>query len=65
MSGHAPRARTRKTSVLDLRASWQVTGERLDALRATGWDVGATSAKAGQGVEQAFERSARRMLLEP
>lgn len=48
----------------DLRSAWQVTGERLEALRAGGWDVVETSAMAGQGVEQAFDRLARRMLLE-
>ena len=46
----------------DLEAAWQVTAQRLDALRDAGWDIVATSAKQGQGVEEAFERLARRML---
>lgn len=46
----------------DLRLAWQVSTERLETLRATGWDVVETSAKDGQGVEDAFDRLGRRML---
>lgn len=46
----------------DLQAGWEVPAARLDALRAAGWDVVETSAKAGDGVEEAFDRLAGRML---
>lgn len=46
----------------DLVSSWQVTAKRLEELREAGWDVVETSAKAGDGVEAAFDRLAHRML---
>lgn len=38
----------------DLKAEWEVEQPALDALTAQGWTLMETSAKAGEGVEQAF-----------
>ncbi len=46
----------------DLRASWAIEAERLEQLRAAGWQVIETSAKSGDGVEAAFELLAQRLL---
>lgn len=46
----------------DLRASWTIEPERLEQLRAAGWQVVETSAKSGDGVDAAFKLLARRML---
>lgn len=46
----------------DLSADWQIDQSALDALAARGWKVLHTSAKTGEGVEQAFARLAHDML---
>ncbi len=46
----------------DLRASWTIEQERLEQLRAAGWQVIETSARTGAGVDAAFELLARRLL---
>lgn len=46
----------------DLEAHWAIDAARLASLAEQGWDVILTSAKDGRGVEEAFERLARRTL---
>jgi small GTP-binding protein len=46
----------------DLTTQWEITEERVTALRARGWHVFQTSAKAGARVEEAFVELGRRML---
>ena len=38
----------------DLTDDWELEGSRLDQLSSRGWNVVRTSAKSGDGVEQAF-----------
>lgn len=45
----------------DLADAWTVPATELDALRAAGWSVRRTSAKSGDGVEDAFRELATRM----
>ncbi len=45
----------------DLEAEWDVEAEALEAAAARGWTVLRTSAKTGQGVEEAFQRIAAAM----
>ncbi|MEM1057394.1 MAG: Rab family GTPase [Bacteroidota bacterium] len=43
----------------DLEDEWDVDDERLDALRADGWELWRTSARDGTAVEEAFDALAR------
>ena len=44
----------------DLADQWTIADAELDALRAAGWSVRRTSAKSGDGVEEAFRELALR-----
>lgn len=46
----------------DLAGQWEVDDARIDALAAAGWSVLRTSAKTGEGVEEAFTELGRQML---
>ena len=46
----------------DLTEQWEVESERESALAADGWTVLRTSAKTGEGVEEAFQQLAQRMI---
>ncbi len=46
----------------DLADQWTVADAELDALRAAGWSVRRTSARSGEGVEDAFRELALRTL---
>jgi small GTP-binding protein len=46
----------------DLAVDWEVTEEAEQGLRARGWTVLRSSAKTGEGVEEAFQSLARAML---
>lgn len=46
----------------DLSASWEISPDELEALRSQGWIVLETSAKTGDGVEQAFAALTTQML---
>jgi small GTP-binding protein len=46
----------------DLRESWELPQERVDALAGAAWRVMPTSAKTGEGVEEAFQELATRMV---
>jgi small GTP-binding protein len=46
----------------DLQESWDLTQESIDELAAAGWQIIRTSAKTGDGVEEAFQELAKRML---
>ena len=50
---------------LDRRAEWEVTDEDLAQLAQRGWTVLVTSAKTGQGVEEAFAVLTRAMFGTP
>ncbi|MDE0838361.1 MAG: GTP-binding protein [Kiritimatiellae bacterium] len=39
----------------DLEADWEITSEAIEKMEARGWRVFCTSAKTGQGVEEAFK----------
>jgi hypothetical protein len=45
----------------DREAEWDIAAETVKALVARGWSVIKTSAKTGQGVEEAFLTLSRRM----
>jgi small GTP-binding protein len=47
---------------LDVRGEWTVAQERLAELEDAGWSVALTSARTGEGVEEAFRTLAERML---
>lgn len=47
---------------LDVRNEWTVAQESLDELENAGWSVALTSARTGEGVEEAFHTLAERML---
>lgn len=47
---------------IDLAASWDLGDEELAAVHGRGWDLLRTSAKTGEGVEEAFDRLATRVL---
>lgn len=46
----------------DLQESWDVSGHALATLESAGWRMIRTSAKTGQGVEEAFQELAQRLL---
>jgi small GTP-binding protein len=46
----------------DLQDSWEIATEPVESLEREGWAVLRTSAKTGEGVEEAFEGLARRMV---
>ena len=46
----------------DLSPQWEVRPERLRQLTQSGWQIQRTSAKTGEGVEQAFARLTEQML---
>jgi small GTP-binding protein len=46
----------------DLADEWEVNDAELDELGQRGWTVVCTSAKSGEGVEEAFRRLATRLL---
>jgi small GTP-binding protein len=46
----------------DLEESWELARDALEGLENAGWSVLRTSAKTGQGVEEAFEELAKRMV---
>ncbi|MGE0827516.1 MAG: Rab family GTPase [Candidatus Binatia bacterium] len=46
----------------DLRTDWNIDNEYVEEIEANGWDVRCTSAKFGQGVEEAFLRLGKKML---
>ena len=46
----------------DLTEQWEIPSEKEAELAAGGWSVLRTSAKSGEGVEEAFHQLARRML---
>ncbi len=45
----------------DLREQWAISDEDIEALRGSGWWVQATSARTGEGVEDAFRALAERV----
>jgi 50S ribosomal subunit-associated GTPase HflX len=47
---------------VDLGQHWRVGPEELDRLRALNWSVITTSAKTGQGVENAFATLAQKIM---
>jgi small GTP-binding protein len=46
----------------DLQDSWELARQPVEALEHDGWTVLRTSAKTGEGVEEAFHELARRMV---
>lgn len=48
----------------DLHDEWDVKEDYQKVLRGRGWDIVETSALSGDQVEEAFERLARKMLME-
>jgi small GTP-binding protein len=46
----------------DVREDWEISDQDLDELRSAGWPVQLTSARSGEGVEEAFQALAERML---
>ncbi len=49
----------------DLQSLWSVSAEQLAALEWTGWTVQLTSARSGEGVEEAFQALAERVIVSP
>jgi hypothetical protein len=47
---------------MDIRTQWEVSNKRIDGLRSEGWHVQLTSAKTGEGVEDAFATLAQLLL---
>jgi len=46
----------------DLHETWDISRDPVDVLEAEGWIVLRTSAKTGEGVEEAFQGLARRLV---
>ena len=46
----------------DLQESWEISGEPVQQLEKGGWRILRTSAKTGQGVEDAFQELAQRIV---
>jgi small GTP-binding protein len=47
----------------DLQSLWSVSAEHIAALEFTGWTVQLTSALSGEGVEEAFQALAERVIV--
>jgi small GTP-binding protein len=47
---------------LDLAADWEITPEKLEELRGKGWSPLQSSAKTGEGVEEAFYALASKIM---
>jgi small GTP-binding protein len=47
----------------DLQDSWDIPQQSFAMLEASGWGTLRTSAKTGQGVEEAFQELAKRMVM--
>lgn len=46
----------------DLQSLWSVSAEHIAALERAGWSVRLTSARSGEGVEEAFQALAERVI---
>src|SRR5262245_46975979 len=46
----------------DLQENWRLSGQSVEALEQGGWAIFRTSAKTGEGVEEAFQALAERMM---
>jgi small GTP-binding protein len=46
----------------DLQESWELPAQSVEALENEGWAILRTSAKLGEGVEEAFQELAKRMV---
>jgi hypothetical protein len=46
----------------DLREQWAIGDEEVEGLRQNGWWVQSTSARTGEGVEEAFRMLAERVV---
>ena len=46
----------------DLQESWDISSEPVESLESAGWTFVRTSAKTGEGVEEAFQELAKRMV---
>ncbi len=49
----------------DLESLWSVSAEHIAALEWGGWTVQLTSARSGEGVEEAFQALAERVIVSP
>jgi small GTP-binding protein len=47
----------------DLQSLWSVSAEHIAALEWAGWNVQLTSARSGEGVEEAFQTLAERVMV--
>jgi small GTP-binding protein len=47
----------------DLQSVWSVSAEHIAALERAGWTVQLTSARSGEGVEEAFQALAERVII--
>ena len=48
----------------DLKEDWDIDDEMMEKIKNTGWDLLITSAKTGEGVENAFRRLVKKMIGE-
>jgi small GTP-binding protein len=46
----------------DLQESWEITREPVESLESAGWSILRTSAKTGEGVDEAFTELAQRIV---